>query len=165
MRPPLRSARARTADSAAVGADELRVIVPIVDAAISSPLSAVPPITTADRSDPSTAPTMISTPAPAVGSPDDRTDSLPLRHAGTTAPQGTRPARHSRNQSCPVNRADHLAVPQFRRISERRQTSENMPPHELGRSIPAGIASRAERSRVATQGRHKPQLLFYGSVP
>ena len=47
VRPPLSGARARTVDRAVVCADNRRVTFPIVDAAISTPLSVVPPITPA----------------------------------------------------------------------------------------------------------------------
>ncbi len=124
------------------------------------PSSVAPLSTTIDRSDPSTAPTMIACLAPAVGSSDDRPDRLPVSHAGNTGPPCALPARHSRKQSCSVTGADHRRLPHFRRISERRHVCENMPLHELGRSIPECILSRAERSGIATHGQHKSQLVF-----
>ena len=81
-RPPPRGARAHAVDAA----DVRRVIIPNIDTAVSSLLSVAALVTAADRSDPSTVLTMIASPSFAVGTADERHDSLQISNAGSSVP-------------------------------------------------------------------------------
>jgi len=62
----------------------------------------------------------------------------------------------------PRSHAHRSAVPAIiaRRILDRHQAGDEIPPRELARSIPECIPSLAERSGIATQGQHRSAIVF-----
>ena len=75
---------------------------------------------------------------------DDRQAALRNPDVALSIPLWVSPAHRCRSRAPSVNGADHDRLPHFRRILDRRQAGDEVPPRRPGRSIPERVRHPAD---------------------